>query len=104
LETRTMPDAALAAALNLGALSTNSAAYDPGHVLVQFAPGVNPASVLPAGAALGPALPLVSNLYQVQLAAGWTVPQTIAALQNHFGVVFVQPDYQLSANLVPNDL
>ncbi len=94
LEGRTLPDAGLA---------SNLAVYDPGQVLVQFDGTVNPLALLPAGARLGEALPLVSNLYTVELPAGWSVPQLLAAVQNSPHVLLAQPDYQVSIDQVPND-
>jgi subtilisin family serine protease/subtilisin-like proprotein convertase family protein len=52
---------------------------------------------------LGPALGLVSGLYEVQLTAGHTVTQALTAYRADPQVIDVQPDYLLSPSTVPND-
>jgi subtilisin family serine protease len=100
LEDRTLLDAG--PTIDLSGLSVNPADYSQTDILVTFRPGAAPAPAL-AGTTVGPALPLVSGLHQVNLSGSVTVAQALAAYQADPLVLSAEPDYQVSVSGVPND-
>lgn len=87
----------------VGPLAANHDVYDTTSVLVKFVTSVNPSGFLPAGALIRKQMPLVPNLYQVNVPAGKSFADTITALKANKHVVYAQPDYRLSSNQLPND-
>jgi serine protease len=102
LEDRTLLSAG--PAIDLTGLAVNPAAYSQTDILVTFRPGAgsSPAPAL-AGTAVGPALPLVSGLYQVDLTGSVTVAEALAAYRADPRVLSAEPDYQVTVSGVPND-
>lgn len=105
LEDRTLLNAAPTTLLDLNGLGVNPSQYSSSDILVQFQakPGSSGGPALVQGTTLGPSLPLVSGLYEIQLGKGVTVAQAISAYQAEKGVLSAQPDYQLKVASVPND-
>src|SRR5262245_3881418 len=79
-------------------------AFSGTDVLVQFEPGFDPRAALPGGARVLEQLPLVPNLNVVSLPPGWNVPQMLNGISHNPHVLLAQPDYELNASQVPNDL
>ncbi len=77
-------------------------AYSSSDVLVEFHQG-DPARSLLSGTSIGTSLDLVSNLYQVNLSTGVTVPQALAAYKASADVVFAEPDFTLQSSAVPSN-
>ncbi len=102
LETRTLLDAgAPALALDLSSLRVETQEYDDSHILVRFRADAEAGAL--AGTTLGPAVGMVSDLYQVSLAEGTGVDQALALYRANPLVLYAEPDYQLSLELTPND-
>src|SRR5262249_8660054 len=83
---------------------TAPAAYAASDVLVQFEAGVDPRPALPAGANVLDHFPLGSDPDVVSGPPGLSVPPMLHGPGHNPHVLFAQPDYQLQAAQVPNDL
>jgi subtilisin family serine protease len=105
LEDRTLMSASPTTVLDLNGVSVNPNQYSSTDILVRFQtpPGSTGGPALVAGTTLGAALPLVSDLYQVNLSPGTTVAQALAAYKAESGVISAEPDYDLTVSMVPND-
>jgi subtilisin family serine protease/subtilisin-like proprotein convertase family protein len=105
LEDRTLLNAAPTTILDLNGLAVDPSHYSSTDILVRFqsAPGKPGGPAAVAGTTLGGSLPLVSNLYEVNLSKGMTVAQALAAYKAEKGVLDAEPDYNLTVSVVPND-
>src|SRR5262249_25031275 len=83
---------------------TAPAGFAASEVLVQFDSASNAQAALPAGSQVLQQLPLLPNLDMVSVPAGWSVAQMLDAMGHNSHVLFAQPDYELDAAQVPNDL
>jgi subtilisin family serine protease len=105
LEDRSLPSISpLDPAATPVALEASTPEYDEGQIIVRFSPEVNPGDVASAtlpGSALGQEL--LESVYLVQLDAGITVPDALAAYQASPFVVYAEPDYILQIDTIPND-
>ncbi|MBI1900168.1 MAG: S8 family serine peptidase, partial [Planctomycetia bacterium] len=97
LEERTLLDA------SFPELVVDPQVFAPSSLLVSFQDGAAPADVLPDGASLGDALPLVPGLYEVQLGGSLTVAAAMEALRANPLVRFAEPDYEVHVDFIPND-
>lgn len=88
LEDRTLPSAS---------------ALDPTHLLVKFAPGAASGAALGHGMQLGAAFALVPGLHEVRLTGEVGMERALAALRANSNVLYAEPDYELTANDLPND-
>jgi subtilisin family serine protease len=85
----------------LSSLTPDRSSYDSTKILVRFqAQAV--ATALP-GTLLGPEVPLVPGLRAVLLSPGVTVTAALAAYRANPQVVYAEPDYEVHADVVPND-
>lgn len=99
LEDRTLPSTSLPAA----AAPSTTGAHSSTDILVQFQTGAGqPTPVALPGTTLAMALG-APGLYDVQLDAGTSVDQALAAYRANADVVAAEPDYLLAAAAVPND-
>ena len=71
------------------------------HILVRFLDAAKPAAL--AGTTLGKAQPLVTNLFEVDLAAGTTVDGALAAYRQDARVAYAEADADLGVAWTPND-
>src|SRR5262249_47265281 len=103
LECRLVPTPHPAPAIDLSGLVTHTTARDPSHPPVQFRSDADRAAFQASGMSVGAALPLVPNLYEVNLTGPWTVSGAVAALAGNAAVLSAQPDYVVRAEMTPND-
>lgn len=101
LEERSLFAAGVATTIDLPEVQVDPTRYVDGHILVRFRTPAA-AAALP-GTSLGPAIPLVTGGFQVDLAAGTTVDEAVQAYRHSAAVVWAEPDYQLVNSWVPND-
>jgi subtilisin family serine protease len=97
LEDRCVLSAATVALPNVVVRSTSA----PDHILVRFVDHARPVAL--AGTTLGQAQPLVTNLFEVDLEAGTTVDQALAAYRNDAQVAYAESDADLGTAWTPND-
>src|SRR5262245_18633886 len=104
LEDRSLPSTTPAGGFD--SLNVDPSRYVADHVIVALRPGSNLTNL----SALAPALALntvtldpASGLFDVVLQPGVTVAQGVAFFQAQSYVRYAQPDYYVSAALVPND-
>ena len=104
LEDRTLLDTGLAPSLDLSSLTINPDQFASTNILVRFDPSVSPSDV--SSSVVGsPTVTeeLAPNLYSVQVPIGMTVEQAVAAYSSRPGVLYAEPDFQVSIAGVPND-
>jgi subtilisin family serine protease/methionine-rich copper-binding protein CopC len=97
LEDRCVPSATTTPSqtIDLSGLQTTGT-YASDNILVQFKSGVTPTAL--AGTTIGTALPLVNNLYQVNLNSGVTVAQALAEYQKSSEVAIAEADAELTVS------
>jgi Zn-dependent metalloprotease/subtilisin family serine protease len=84
------------------------AAFRPGRVLVRFAAGQTAAARVTLLARMGGAgvareYTRVPGLCVVNLGAGQTIEQVLAAWNGMPGILYAEPDYEVRASLLPDD-
>jgi VCBS repeat-containing protein len=106
LELRTLFNVTPASVVNFGSLAVDSSVSNQSQILVRFRPGATPvAAAVLNGTTLKSALPLVDNLWTVQLAPGVSVQSALAAYKSHPSVEYAQEDFRvhLAGPVIPND-
>jgi subtilisin family serine protease/subtilisin-like proprotein convertase family protein len=106
LEDRSLLSAGPAApAIDLSGLALNRSQYSATDILVEFKAAAVARGAVPtlAGTTAGSQLPLVPDLYQINLRQGVTPQQALAAYSADPQVQFAGLDYVLSSSAVPNN-
>jgi subtilisin family serine protease/subtilisin-like proprotein convertase family protein len=104
-ELELLEDRALPAVTDFSALQVDPTTYASDSILVRFQADA-PMSVMPslyAGTSIGDELGLVSGLHEVLLDPGVSVVDALAAYQANPWVLYAEPNYLVSINVVPND-
>ncbi|MCA9135139.1 MAG: hypothetical protein KDB00_00230 [Planctomycetales bacterium] len=96
LERRVLLDGALAA--EYSSLNIDQGAYDTTSVLVRYHSDAD--AYAPTGIATFESIP---GLHQVALPNGLDVNGSLDFYRNHPGVVYAEPNYQVSIAAIPND-
>lgn len=88
---------------NVNSLAVDQTAFDSSSILVSFRSQRKPnASDIVAGTTVGASLG-VPGLYEINLGAGITVQQAVAAYRGEAGVLYAQPDYTVYIAATPTD-
>lgn len=99
LEDRSLPS--VSPTLNLSGLHVDRTRSDASRLLVQFKDDATP-QALP-GTTLGNKVPLVGNLYEVELQPGTSVEQALEAYLDNAQVVIAEPDHPVEVSWATND-